>query len=411
MTFLLQASFFGGLLVLALLTLRRTRWGSGIAAGCALAAWVRFLLPLPIWSPLSLHRLWLALSASASVTTRITRPFSGDPVVSVTVSPHLPVPLWPALFLLWAAGALAAALALARLLFRQRRMLRVCIPLEEGSPAARTVRDAAAGMRRNIRVYRCETVLAPVTDGILRPRIVIPCAAGDEKALQLALAHEIEHIRAWHGLIKLLMLLACCLHWFNPLCWRLKTLLSEELELACDRRALTRLGEKARGAYAQALLYFYGRGVRPAFGSSFGGGAAEERIRRILLYRPARRRTAWLSGGLALLMFGTLAALPTPAVVSVSFRSSDWTDGGAASSSYSPVYESLTVVTAAEDSLLGERADTYTAYLVEEEADRAQSGARRSFLLQLLPVLGGTGSASEDILAGSGDSIAMEAER
>jgi beta-lactamase regulating signal transducer with metallopeptidase domain len=312
---LLQASFFAGWLILALFFLQRMKLRPA-SLFCALAALLRLLLPLPLQSPLSLHQLWMGEQKVATSVIEFSEGRSA--VLSWTAEAAGPLPAF--LLPLWAAGALWVLALFALRLFRQRRQLQLCIPLPASSPAAAAVREAARG--RSIPVYTCENIPAPLVVGILHPRILIPSGTAFTDELRLALVHETAHIRRRHNLLKLLMLLACCLHWFNPLCWQLKKALGEELELSCDRRALQSLGENARAPYARALLHFYAREPSPVLSSAFGAGAAEERIRQIMTYRPRRGRTVF-SLLLSLLLFSALASLPAVTFYSVTVTASE----------------------------------------------------------------------------------------
>ena len=53
-----------------------------------------------------------------------------------------------------------------------------------------------------------------LTKRILALLLVCVLALG---AAPAALRHELYHIRRWDVAYKVLMLAACCLHWFNPL--------------------------------------------------------------------------------------------------------------------------------------------------------------------------------------------------
>lgn len=320
LSLLLQASFFGNWLVLALLLLQRLRMRPA-SLFCALAALFRLLLPVPIQSPLSLHRLWMDMQQRAVTVVELS-----DGRSAAVAGAAFSDGAVPTLFLmLWALGAMGTLAVFVVRFYRQRRMLCVCMRLPASSPAVQAV--WAAGRGCGIPVYSCENVSAPLAAGIFRPRIVIPAGLAFTGELHLALMHEREHIRCGHNLLKAFMLLACCLHWWNPLCWQLQRALCEELELCCDRRALGRLGAGARAPYARALLHFYAQEPAPAFSSAFSGGAAEERIRQIMTYRPRRGRT-FSACILTVLLFSLLASLPAASVVSVMVQSVEASDAG-----------------------------------------------------------------------------------
>lgn len=82
---------------------------------------------------------------------------------------------------------------------------------------------------------------------------------------------------------KLILVLAVCLHWFNPFVWVMYVLFNRDIELACDESVVRQCGEKARSAYALMLIDMEAKksGLAP-FCSSFSKNAVEERITAIM---------------------------------------------------------------------------------------------------------------------------------
>ncbi len=81
---------------------------------------------------------------------------------------------------------------------------------------------------------------APVTVGLLRPRIILPDAASEWSPAQLdaVLAHEREHVRRRDPLFQWLALLNRAVFWFHPLAWWLERRLAALAEEACDAAVL-----------------------------------------------------------------------------------------------------------------------------------------------------------------------------
>ncbi|WP_162198451.1 M56 family metallopeptidase [Paenibacillus wulumuqiensis] len=46
--------------------------------------------------------------------------------------------------------------------------------------------------------------------------------------------HEYMHIRRLDSLVKMLLILVLCLHWYNPFVWIMFLLVNRDLELCCD---------------------------------------------------------------------------------------------------------------------------------------------------------------------------------
>lgn len=138
---------------------------------------------------------------------------------------------------------------------------------------------------RKVSVRQSQAVAAPVTYGVFHPVILLPEEKVWEDARQLgfALEHEAEHIRHIDAAKKLLLVMAVCIHWFNPLVWRMAALANMDMELACDGRVIRRYGLCSKSAYASALIHMEEKkGNWMALGSRFSDNGLEERIVAIM---------------------------------------------------------------------------------------------------------------------------------
>jgi beta-lactamase regulating signal transducer with metallopeptidase domain len=109
-------------------------------------------------------------------------------------------------------------------------------------------------VRRGVQLRQCQSALAPLTWGALRPVLLVPSEADawpDERR-RLVLLHELAHIRRWDWLTQLLAHVACALYWFNPLIWWAARQMRIERERACDDIVLVS-GARASD-YARELL-------------------------------------------------------------------------------------------------------------------------------------------------------------
>ena len=103
---------------------------------------------------------------------------------------------------------------------------------------------------------------------------------------QYVLAHEMIHIRRADNVLKIVMLLAVCIHWFNPLVWTMYLFFDRDIEVSCDERILEIYGYMQKKQYAETLL-------DPAetqyqwslFLNGFGKSAIQERIVAIMNFK------------------------------------------------------------------------------------------------------------------------------
>ncbi|MBD5560454.1 MAG: M56 family metallopeptidase [Clostridia bacterium] len=256
------------------------------------AAIARLLVPLMLPAPFSLDTLWPKASAA----------LPGTAVQSG---------LW---LWVWAAGAAASA---ALFLFRylsEWRVLREALPLDADFRERIAKSGVSAG---RIQLLTSDRISTPAAGGLLRPRVVLPkSAAGwDLRTTAFVLTHELTHIRRADTLQKLLLAVAVCVHWFNPLVWVMQKCMDRDLEKACDDRVVAAFGEQSRCEYADTLLALAAeRPFRTALSNGFGASAVRERILSIL---HVRRSPAALCLAAALMLICSAAAFASgpPAAV------------------------------------------------------------------------------------------------
>src|SRR5262245_11024602 len=92
-----------------------------------------------------------------------------------------------------------------------------------------------------------------MTCGVLRPVVMLPDDAQrwDEKDLERAFVHELEHVRRCDWAVHCLARVACAAYWFHPLVWTAWRQLTLEAERACDDAVL---GNSEATVYADQLL-------------------------------------------------------------------------------------------------------------------------------------------------------------
>lgn len=127
-------------------------------------------------------------------------------------------------------------------------------------------------------------VAAPMTLGLLRPVVLLPCRTARED-LPLILRHELCHVRRKDLWYKALFLLCAALHWFNPLVWRLARAAGETVELCCDEAVVSGQSADVRRAYGQLLLR--SAAARPAgiLSAPFGSGDLKGRLMNLFIQK------------------------------------------------------------------------------------------------------------------------------
>ena len=103
--------------------------------------------------------------------------------------------------------------------------------------------------------YRISPLIgSPYTIGFLKPFIVAPESLEDSRLSEMILRHEYSHLRRHYSAVKLLCLLAICLHFYNPLTLLTLLLYTSFSENIADQAATEGFTTEERKAYAVALV-------------------------------------------------------------------------------------------------------------------------------------------------------------
>lgn len=143
----------------------------------------------------------------------------------------------------------------------------------------------------HILVYTNDEIASPLTCGLLAPRIYLPTRMDfqSRELLRHILLHETMHIKRKDNWVKVFMLAALVINWFNPLVWLMSKCFVSDLESACDEAVLKHCSdEDERKSYALNLLAMAITGNRSTLlYSAFSKTEVEKRIQSILHYKKA----------------------------------------------------------------------------------------------------------------------------
>lgn len=154
-------------------------------------------------------------------------------------------------------------------------------------------------------VYECGAFRSPFVLGFFRPKIYIPFGL-EPRQREHVLCHESAHIQRRDYLVKPLGFLLLAIHWFNPLVWLAFHLMSRDMEMSCDEKVLSQLGEEARRDYSLSLLSIGSRRRFPAPNPlAFGETGVKERVVNVMKFRRAKR---WVTVAAAVAVVAVTAA-------------------------------------------------------------------------------------------------------
>lgn len=328
----LQMSFSGAVMIVVIVLIRALAMHR-LPKKAFLALWaivlLRLLLPVSVPSVFSVYSL-MGTSAMPVLETVQELPMMQAlpvPATQLTTGDTMPLQTGveasvPAGFIIWATGALACGLLFAIPYMQWYHRFQTSFPVTH--PLAR-VWLKAHPLRRLLAIRQSDQIFSPLTYGILRPVILLPKDTDWQQTdlLQYVLAHEYVHIRRFDTVTKLILILALCVHWFNPLVWVMYLLANRDLELSCDEAVVRLFGEDTRSAYALTLIRMEEQKSSwiPLY-QGFSKTAIEERITAIM----KTKKTSLLAVAAAVtLIIGLTVGFATSAATDV-LKADDLTD-------------------------------------------------------------------------------------
>ena len=308
---LLQMSFTGGILILAVIVIRALAINM-LPKKAFNALWwisvVRLMIPFSIPSAFSVYSLMGSHApGNGSQAIRVLPIGASGQAASMPDSITNAVSTWT---VVWAAGVLVCAVLFSLAYWKCRKEFQTSIPV--GNDFTENWLSVHQQGRR-ISIRQSGRFSAPLTYGVLHPVILMPTSTKWENTDSLAyvLAHEYVHIRRFDSIRKLVLIVVLCVHWFNPLVWVMYILANRDIELSCDEAVVHFFGENTKAAYARALISMEETrsGLTPLC-SSFSKNAIEERITAIMKIKKTTVFSLVLAG---FIVVGTATAFATSA--------------------------------------------------------------------------------------------------
>ena len=308
---LLQMSFTGGILILAVIVIRALAINM-LPKKAFNALWwisvVRLMIPFSIPSAFSVYSLMGSHApGNGSQAIRVLPIGASGQAASMPDSITNAVSTWT---VVWAAGVLVCAVFFSLAYWKCRKEFQTSIPV--GNDFTENWLSVHQQGRR-ISIRQSGRFSAPLTYGVLHPVILMPTSTKWENTDSLAyvLAHEYVHIRRFDSIRKLVLIVVLCVHWFNPLVWVMYILANRDIELSCDEAVVRFFGENTKAAYARALISMEEtRGGLTPLCSSFSKNAIEERITAIMKIKKTTVFSLVLAG---FIVVGTATAFATSA--------------------------------------------------------------------------------------------------
>lgn len=314
---LLQMSFTGAVMILAVTVIRAIAINK-VPKKTFLVLWgialVRLMIPFSLPSWFSIYSLWNREMPTERMNTAAGTLIPVIPAGHQAATPHNtvgPMANVSAPEIIWILGCVLCAFFFATAYWKSYKEFQMSLPVRNDGIKKWLETHPT---RRTITVRQSSLVSSPLTYGVIHPVILLPKTTvwNNEETLHYVLTHELVHIKRFDIITKVVLAVALCVHWFNPLVWVMYVLANRDIELSCDETVIRQFGENTRAAYAKVLISM--EETRSGFTplcNNFSRNAIEERITAIM----KTRKTTVVSLVLAaLIVAGTTTVFATSAL-------------------------------------------------------------------------------------------------
>ncbi len=171
---------------------------------------------------------------------------------------------------------------------------------------------------KGIRVQSTSLLTAPLSVGLFRQTILLPCDVTDNEVENCILKHEYVHIKHGDIFFKWICMFANCVHWFNPLMYVLRREVDGVCELVCDTSVTKHMSGQERREYMNTILCMMSRssGIAPL--STQMASPAKSIKQRFAAIASLERRAWWKTGVSGILGAIVLALCITLGAVALS---------------------------------------------------------------------------------------------
>ena len=156
----------------------------------------------------------------------------------------------------WAAGVLWNLCRYGVEIYRYHRLNRSLLECSASvcDAAARIARQMH--IRRKVLVKESYALLSSELGSWLRPVIHLPAGQYDDESLTNIVTHELLHYKSGDKMIREIMLILACFHWFNPVSRKILNQLKIWDEYHCDFETC-RCGHIRQNSYCETLFHMY----------------------------------------------------------------------------------------------------------------------------------------------------------
>lgn len=166
-------------------------------------------------------------------------------------------------------------------------------------------------IKRNIKIVEQDLIKMPSTMGVIHVKIFLPNEIRDldDKSIENIILHELSHYKRKDNFVNVLIMVAKCFYWINPIINRLFAEMKEDIELATDEMAVGDMDESEKLQYCKVIVgvaQMYSTKEEAVLGLADDVQVLEQRIDMVLLkqeFDKNSRKIAMITSTIVLLMW------------------------------------------------------------------------------------------------------------
>ena len=110
------------------------------------------------------------------------------------------------------------------------------------------------GIHIDVPVFENTLITSPMLVRLQKPCIVLPQREFNRQQLNYIFLHELTHLKRGDLWLKWMAQLALCLHWFNPIIYKLVNQFNQACELSCDEAVIKGMNVRQKQGYGETLI-------------------------------------------------------------------------------------------------------------------------------------------------------------
>lgn len=194
---------------------------------------------------------YIASPIMIEIPTRMT-----TGILSLSEESKRTVTILDIIAVVWCLGGIAfISVHMLSYLHYRKRLMRKGMPIEdeEISGLLSELKDEL-GIKGGISLLKYSRAASPMLIGFFKPVIVLPREEYSRDELFFILKHELIHYKRHDIWLKLLLVVAKGIHWFNPVVWMMQREAVIDMEMSCDERVIRNADYVVKKAYTETLL-------------------------------------------------------------------------------------------------------------------------------------------------------------